>query len=1606
MSKRLSYTVNIKDKANGLGLSCARFEIKIDKKRTSLDVECIKGENSIDVKVPENGGCLYGFATCYDSKGKVTCIIPIKVCPCDNNSMCDNSQNCVQTGGNAGECQDKCNAKSKKNVYNEELDSCGECGPDTPCPKGTVCTPVKQPDGTIIYECIGTPPPPVIPDCGGLIWNGEMCCECEKQGDCDGEHEECDGCYCDCKDGYHRDPVTKECVKNPDCEFDTDCEGDCEFCDSDNKCKKDQDQLWVEGDPIPNGYGVINGCLVECNTLECDKCALAVGCECNDDTCEGDDCNEGALTLVQEKIAGTPGQPSGGKRALRGSADVTSLELVAIETTPGSGGVSGLPHSFIRNQEFAITINDPDNCMESGNWYYSPQAGTEVAISAPPVTASQATVTFKLSDAPINYNQFGFYVFFRDNNGREARFRALFNQDDTVPNGQSLQIEGNWNVVLDRANSSAGQLVGGTPDVCKIKVIPSNWSFTRFVGANALAITPANGNTLDVTFSIDPNDSSCLIYQTQGCGIWNGTAELVCKGRRVTVEVPTIEIDEALCCEGADCGGTGNGCEEEGKVIDISDYILAFPLFGLDNEYSLQIQVSENGNINGNGVSPVSFEDLWNLGASINDCWTQDSEQITEGAFGDHEELSQIYSEVSLNTQFPAGITSTEICFGSECFDSNGVSIGNCRKIQGCKTIDICDTASMIVYDKNSGEIINSATYETQANQVIEFVAIYSFPSAPGLQYIFNPPTGVTVTGGPSNFGNGILYAGTITAQSGSSGNLDISVDSICEVNASIIFEFECPEIKMNIVQEAGSCGTGLIQYQLVKVTDLGEVNVNDSYDIFNSDGVLVDTSSNSGSGGISDLDSGTYTFSFTSPTSDCPGSTTVVLDFGEEVTAAITGTEVCPGANASLQITGTPGATVTYNAGGTPTTQVLDSAGNAIVSIPNVAVNTTVQITNIALGDCNKNVDIQAEITVKESLSVGPIQVVAPDNLCQGDSVTLFVPGSGMVSVNIISGPSGVTIGNFSAGANHLIPGLPVGTYVLEIASVDGASDCDIEIVSGQASFTIAPAPSYTENLDCFIQGGVINVNDTYNVTGVSSVTNINIPTGLTVSPIVNGMFSVTGTVPTNTAFYSLELVATGNSCDNEPINRTLDCDCDPIGAPGLSTSMIGFCVGDPITSVMVSNNTGLELCVLVGGFIIPLGTAVNTQYTPQAAGVHQFYLKDGACESEFATLNVVEYPAMNILTQQPQYDVCLGEDITLNFAFSGGTPSYTFLWTGPNGQSSTDQNPVISGAVANDGGTWEVIVTDANGCTITGSLEVVVEDCTPPCELNVTVDTTDCFATQLTGAATGGDGNYTFSWIKNGDSNNPITGATITGLVPEEACDLILTVIDGEGCQGEISLTYTPKVCETCNFIFLVDNSNSVSSSEFAEMEQSIINVSNAINSASPASTFALAHYATSQVPGGPLNHNFLIETQSQNGPITVVTEQPFSFGNTDYLQPAMTSLDNAITNGDFNFADSSLPCKVILFTDAFGTKTSLIADQGSNNSPLSYTDNGNGGSDAVNTNHSIIIVKYPDSNQDDALTIPTLEGVAGAGNVYETAFNEDPTDDILDNLNCDCD
>lgn len=263
-----------------------------------------------------------------------------------------------------------------------------------------------------------------------------------------------------------------------------------------------------------------------------------------------------------------------------------------------------------------------------------------------------------------------------------------------------------------------------------------------------------------------------------------------------------------------------------------------------------------------------------------------------------------------------------------------------------------------------------------------------------------------------------------------------------------------------------------------------------------------------------------------------------------------------------------------------------------------------------------------------------------------------------------------------------------------------------------------------------------------------------------------------------------------TGCSTDLGPIELT---EPDPI--------LIASTVNDPSCNVAgVDFNGDIDLNVSggTGGFTYEWtsddGSGLETNDEDQtglSGGTYVVIVTDanGCSATESFTLNAPE----ELLVSSDKVDPNCHEDngspdgsITLNI--TGGTGDYTYEWTSDDGSGyvTTDENQTDL-----TGGTYTVVVTDANGCSVelsttleepsAISLALVGED--PTCNadngtsngsISITVD--------------GGSGDYTYAWTSDGGTGLDPEGSDQSGL---GTGTYTVIVTDANGCSVTDEIT-----------------------------------------------------------------------------------------------------------------------------------------------------------------------------------------------------------------------
>jgi gliding motility-associated-like protein len=406
--------------------------------------------------------------------------------------------------------------------------------------------------------------------------------------------------------------------------------------------------------------------------------------------------------------------------------------------------------------------------------------------------------------------------------------------------------------------------------------------------------------------------------------------------------------------------------------------------------------------------------------------------------------------------------------------------------------------------------------------------------------------------------------------------------------------------------------------------------------------------------------------------------------------------------------------------------------------------------IVNIMVQAVSNNANCPSEIASIQCQYVGcalTISGVTTDPLCwntdDGSIVLSFSNGQAPVTYSLDNGfPQGPNIGNIAAGA-HVIVAIDNGGCVdtfnfvliapdtiqlaLQTDSVICNADCD-----GQA---IAIA-----------SGGTGNLNYIWNTTPpvlVNTADNL-CAGGYEVSVTdQNGCEATANTVIFEPTALNVQISSTITSCVNT--------------SDGTATVLVSGGVGaySFLWNDINTQNTATANNLATGNYCV---TVTDGNNCTVASCV------DVTTPNPLVINSIVETPAG-----------CFGENSgEAMISVSGGTGpgTYSYQWDDPLIQTG---NP----AILLDAGIYNIIVTDGNGCSIAGAIEV-----TQPDTLIATINLSDvsCYggnngtATAIPG---GGTGPFTYLWS---DFNNQTAETAIDLIVG----NYIVTVTDANGCTA----------------------------------------------------------------------------------------------------------------------------------------------------------------------------------------------------------------------------
>jgi len=556
-------------------------------------------------------------------------------------------------------------------------------------------------------------------------------------------------------------------------------------------------------------------------------------------------------------------------------------------------------------------------------------------------------------------------------------------------------------------------------------------------------------------------------------------------------------------------------------------------------------------------------------------------------------------------------------------------------------------------------------------------------------------------------------------------------------------------------ITDAGGCTssatTNISQPTQLQVTSVTQVNVlcggdsTGSLSIFASGGTPpYEFSADNGvtyqvSNIITALPAGSYTV-VVKDANDCQavyGSNPVIITENPVLSVTATSTDAsCSGVNdGSVTVTSTIGGTppYQYSLNGSP----FQPTGN----FSGLSANTYV----VLVQDFN-GCQARDTVSIANSANITLGVVSSTDVSCFG-----FTDGEFEVAPTGGTGPYNYTINGFTFQPSGIFTGLTAGTYNILVVDARGCQ-ASTSVTLTQPNALFANISNIT-NVGCFgSTGGSITVN----VSGGSSPYDFlwsDNQTTQTATGLTAGFYTVTITDDNGCTATASATVTQAPQLFLALASQT-NVSCNGGSDGRLDISVSG---GTPGYSFAWSNGATTEdvIALTQGTYDVTVTDANNCTLT-------QSY-------------NVTEASAYSLSFSSVDPSFC-NQDGSIDLTVSGGTSPYSYLWS--NFETTEDITNL-------GGGTYTVIVTDVNGCTVSGSQTLV-----SPAGTSATANITDANCPGSADGAidltvSGGTPGYTFNW-SNGETTEDVTGLTrgtySVTITDNNSCDFIGTyTVDG---------------------------------------------------------------------------------------------------------------------------------------------------------------------------------------------------------------------------------
>jgi gliding motility-associated-like protein len=369
--------------------------------------------------------------------------------------------------------------------------------------------------------------------------------------------------------------------------------------------------------------------------------------------------------------------------------------------------------------------------------------------------------------------------------------------------------------------------------------------------------------------------------------------------------------------------------------------------------------------------------------------------------------------------------------------------------------------------------------------------------------------------------------------------------------------------------------------------------------------------------------------------------------------------------------------------------------------------------------------------------------------------NVSCFGGNNGAINITATGGTTAYSF-NWGAGlTTQNRTGLAAGTYTVSITDANACSTTASATITQPAAALSANVASST-NIMCYgANNGTINVT----VTGGTTAYSYNWGGGI-ITQNRTGLAAGTYTLT----------VTDANSCTTTT-SATITSPASAMSATTVITNV--SCAG---------NSTGTIDLTTIGGtspYAFNWGSGVTTEDRNNLlAGTYTVTITDANSCTLTKSATVTQAPVLTAVIAPTTNVSCFGgSNGSMTLTASGGTPFYSYNWGG----GITTQNRTNLTA-----GTYQVIVTDVNGCSASASATITQ----PATALSASVVSTTNIACyggntgSITTSVNGGTANYNYNW------GGGVTTQNRTGLT---AGTYTLTVTDANSCTATATAIIT---------------------------------------------------------------------------------------------------------------------------------------------------------------------------------------------------------------------